>query len=108
MDLDQNAIERICSYTKFKYDGCYFVLYLPYNYEVVGADITIRLKIKSKIISMDENSLFASIFVEGFEDNKIKSFKNISEYSFYLREKEISLHYIFRHELDHFLNNLFN
>ena len=32
MDLDQNTIERICSYTKFKYDGCYFVLYLPYNY----------------------------------------------------------------------------
>ena len=48
MDLGQNTIERICSYTKFKYDGCYFVLYLPYNYEVVGADITIRLKIKSK------------------------------------------------------------
>lgn len=57
---------------------------------------------------MDENSLFASIFIEGFEDNKIKSFKNLSEYTSYLKDKEISLHYSFRHELDRFLNNLFN
>ena len=108
MDLNQKTIDYVCNYTWFKYDGDYFVLYFPYNYEMVSADIRIKVKIKSKIISMNENSLFASIFVEGFEDNKIKSFKNLSEYSSYLKEKEISLHYSFRYQLDRFLNNLFN
>ena len=46
IELSNSIINKICADTKFKYDGCYFMLYLPYNYEVVGADITIRLKIK--------------------------------------------------------------
>ena len=57
---------------------------------------------------MDENGLFASIFIEGFEDNKIKSFRNLSEYTSYLKDKEIPLHYNIRYELDCFLNNIFN
>lgn len=109
IDLNQKIIDHICDYTKFRYDGDCFVLYLPYNYDTIGADIKIKLKIKSKIISINEdNSIFASIFIDGFEDNKIKSFRNLSDYAVSLKEKEISLHYHIKYELDCFLKNIFN
>ena len=50
----------------------------------------------------------ATIFVDGFDENNQKYFKNLNEYISYLTEKAMSLDYKIKTDLDDFMNNLFD
>lgn len=70
---------------------------------------SINFKIKSKINDIsDDGVVNATIFVDGFDENNQKYFKNLNGYISYLNEKAIALDYKIKTDLDNFINNLFD
>lgn len=104
MELSNSIINKICANTKFRYDGNYFIYNVPYNY----GESSINFQIKSKICDIKDNgSLYAKIFVTGFESDWQKRFQNLNDYISYLSEKSLALDYKIKTDLEDFLNNLF-
>lgn len=105
LELSNSIINKICADTKFKYDGNYFNYNTFYNCDTSS----INFKIKSKINDIsDDGVVNAIIFVDGFDENNQKYFKNLNEYISYLTVKAMSLDYKIKTDLDDFMNNLFD
>lgn len=105
MELSNSIINEVCGATKFKYDGNYFNYNTFYNCDTSS----INFKIKSKINDIsDDGVVNAIIFVDGFDENNQKYFKNLNEYISYLTVKAMSLDYKIKTDLDDFMNNLFD
>lgn len=105
MELSNSIIDKVCSDTKFKYDGNYFIYNAPCNCD----ESNINFQIKSKICDIKDNgSLYAKIFVTGFESDWQKRFQNLNDYISYLSEKSLALDYKIKTDLEDFLNNLFD
>ena len=72
-------------------------------------ELSINFQIRSKIYYIkDDGTIWAKIFVDGFDDNRPKYFKNLNEYIYYLNEKEMALDFKIGNDLDDFINNLFD
>ena len=105
MEINNSIIDEVCGATKFKYDDSYFTSDIFYNYGTSG----VNFQIKSKINDISEDGrISATIFVDGFDDNRPKYFKNLNEYISYLNEKEMALDFKIGNDLDDFINNLFD
>lgn len=105
MEINNSIINEVCNATKFKYDDNYFISDIFYNYGTSG----VNFQIKSKINDISEDGrVSATIFVDGFDDNRQKYFKNLNEYISYLNEKEMALDFKIGNDLDDFINNLFD
>lgn len=103
MELSNSIINKICADTKFKYDGNYFNYNTFYNCDTSS----ISFKIKSKINDIsDDGVVNATIFVDGFDENNQKYFKNLNEYIFYLTEKAMSLDYKIGEKLVNFMYSI--
>lgn len=71
--------------------------------------LALILKLKSKINDIsDDGVVNTTIFVDGFDENNQKYFKNLNEYISYLTVKAMSLDYKIKTDLDDFMNNLFD
>ena len=105
MEINNLIINEICNATKFKYDDDYFKSDIFYNY----GTSSINFQIKSKINDiLEDGRVSATVFVDGFDDNRLKYFKNLNEYISYLNEKEMALDFKIGNDLDDFVNNLFD
>ena len=105
LELSNSIINKIRADTKYKYDGNYFNYNTFYNCDTSS----INFKIKSKINDIsDDGVINAIIFVDGFDENNQKYFKNLNEYISYLTVKAMSLDYKIKTDLDDFMNNLFD
>ena len=103
--LSNSIINKICADTKFEYNGDYFYYNTIYNLK----ELSINFQIRSKIYDIkDDGTVWAKIFVVGFESNWQKSFKNLNEYIYYLSERSLTLDYKIKNDLDDFLSNLFD
>lgn len=105
IELSNSIINKICADTKFKYNGDYFYYNTIYNLK----QLSINFQIRSKICDIkDDGTVWAKIFVDGFDENNQKYFKNLNEYISYLTVKAMSLDYKIKTDLDDFMNNLFD
>lgn len=105
MELTNSIISEVCEATNFRYNGEYFIYNIFYN---LGAS-SIDLQIKSEICEINDNSsLWAKVFVDGYNSSWQKRFENLYEYISYLTNKRVALNYKIKNDLDYFLNNLFD
>lgn len=105
MEINNSIINEVCNATKFRYDGNYFIYNVPCN----CGETSINFQIKSKICDIKDNgSLYAKIFITGFESDWQKHFQNLNDYISYLSEKSLALDYKIKTDLEDFLNNLFD
>ena len=105
LELSNSIINKICADTKFEYNGDYFYYNTIYNLK----QLSINFQIRSKICDIkDDNTIWAKIFVVGFESDWQKRFENLNEYISYLSERSLVLDYKIKNDLDDFLGNLFD
>ena len=105
LELSNSIINKICADTKFKYNGDYFYYNTIYNLK----QLSINFQIRPKICDIkDGGTIWAKIFVVGFESDWQKRFENLNEYISYLSERSLALDYKIKNDLDDFLGNLFD
>ena len=103
--MNNSIINEVCNATKFKYDDNYFKSDIFYN----CGTLSVNFQIKSKINDISEDGIVsATIFVDGFDNNRLKYFKNLNDYISYLNEKEMALDFKIVNDLDDFINDIFS
>ena len=77
LELSNSIINKICADTKFEYNDDYFYYNVIYNLK----QLSINFQIRSKICDIkDDGSVWAKVFVVGFESDWQKCFENLNEY----------------------------